>query len=284
MIPAAFDYTRARTLAEALEAVGKKNTKVICGGQTLIPLMRFRLTQPKRLVDIGQLPQLRGVTATKTGVRIGAATTYREIIESPILRKAVPLLPEITAHIADLQVRNIGTIGGSLVHADPSSDMPAAMLALDATFHLQSSKAKRTVRARDFFRGAFETAMKSGELMIAIEVPSLPKGTGAAYETFEQAASGYALVAAAAVVTRNKKGLATATLAFTGLADAAFLAGAAADLVGTDGNAALIDRVTEAAVKGVDANSDIHATAEFRLHLARIAARRALLSAISRAT
>jgi carbon-monoxide dehydrogenase medium subunit len=284
MIPAAFDYTRARTLAEALEAVGKKNTKVICGGQTLIPLMRFRLTQPKRLVDIGQLPQLRGVTATKTGVRIGAATTYREIIESPILRKAVPLLPEITAHIADLQVRNIGTIGGSLVHADPSSDMPAAMLALDATFHLQSSKAKRTVRARDFFRGAFETAMKSGELMIAIEVPSLPKGTGAAYETFEQAASGYALVAAAAVVTRNKKGLATATLAFTGLADAAFLAGAAADLVGTDGNAALIDRVTEAAVKGVDANSDIHATAEVRLHLARIAARRALLSAISRAT
>jgi len=284
VIPAAFEYERARTLADAVEAVGTRNTKVICGGQTLIPLMRFRLTQPKRLVDISHLPELRGVKVAKGVVRIGAATTYRELLESRALRTAAPLMAEITENIGDLQVRNVGTIGGALVHADPSADMPAAMLALNASFHLRSARGERTVAARQFFRGAFETAMKSGELLVAIELPAVPKRSGSAYVTFEQTASGYALVGAAAVVTRSGTGITAASLAFTGLADAPFLAGAASELVGTDGNATVVGRVAERAVLGVDANADIHAGAEYRLHLASVAARRALFAAIERAT
>lgn len=282
MIPEAFEYARAGTLAEALKAAAKRDTKVICGGQTLIPLMRLRLTQPKRLVDISALPELRGVTVADGVVRIGAATTYRELLESHDLRAAAPLISEVTENIGDLQVRNLGTIGGSLVHADPSSDMPAAMLALDASFHLQSSRGNRTVAARQFFRGAFETAMKANELLIAIELPAQRRGSGSAYETFEQAASGYALVGAAAVVSRPGSSITAASLAFTGLADAAFLAASASELVGTDGNADVVRRVAEQAVRGVEANSDIHAGAEYRLHLATVAARRALTAAIAR--
>lgn len=282
MIPQAFDYARAGTLAEALKAAAKRDTKVICGGQTLIPLMRLRLTQPKRLVDISALPELRGVTVADGVVRIGAATTYRELLESRDLHAAAPLIAEVTENIGDLQVRNLGTIGGSLVHADPSADMPAAMLALDAAFHLQSSRGNRTVAARQFFRGAFETAMKANELLIAIELPAQRRGSGSAYETFEQAASGYALVGAAAVVSRPGSSITAASLAFTGLADAAFLAAAASELVGTDGNAEVVRRVAEQAVRGVEANSDIHAGAEYRLHLASVAARRALTAAIAR--
>jgi len=282
VIPQAFDYARAGTLAEALKAAAKRDTKVICGGQTLIPLMRLRLTQPKRLVDISALPELRGVTVADGVVRIGAATTYRELLESRDLHAAAPLIAEVTENIGDLQVRNLGTIGGSLVHADPSADMPAAMLALDASFHLQSSRGTRTVAARQFFRGAFETAMKANELLIAIELPAQRRGSGSAYETFEQAASGYALVGAAAVVSRPGSSITAASLAFTGLADAAFLAAAASELVGTDGNAEVVRRVAEQAVRGVEANSDIHAGAEYRLHLASVAARRALTAAIAR--
>ena len=203
MIPAAFEYTRARSLAEALRAAGSRNTKVICGGQSLIPLLRFRLAQPRRLVDISRLPALHGITLAKGVVRIGAATTYRELLESGLLSKHVPLMAEVTSQIADLQVRNVGTIGGGLAHADPSADMPAAMLALDASLVLRSTRARRVVAARDFFRGPFESAMKGSELLLEVHVPVSPKGAGAAYATFEQAASGYALVGAAAVVTRN---------------------------------------------------------------------------------
>ena len=283
MIPAAFEYTRASTLAEALEAVGTQQTKLICGGQTLIPLLRFRLARPQRLVDIGHLPELRGVTVTDDVVRIGAATTYRELLASEPLRDAVPLLAEVTENIGDLQVRNLGTIGGALAHADPSADMPAAMLALDARFHLQSARATRTVAAREFFRGPFETAMEWDELLVAIELRPLSDFTGSAYETFEQAASGYALVGAAAVVTFSPaRGVTAASLAFTGLADAPFLA-AASSLVGSPGDAPSVARAAADAVRGVEANADIHADAAYRLQLAQVAARRALSSAIARA-
>ena len=205
MIPAAFEYTRATSLAEVLEAIGggEQQTKLICGGQTLVPLLRFRLAQPHRLLDIAQLPELRGISVTDDGIRIGAATTYRELLACEPLCEAVPLIAEVTENIGDIQVRNLGTIGGALAHADPSADMPAAMLALDARFHLQSARAQRVVAAREFFRGPLETAMEPDELLVAIELEPLSDFTGAAYVTFEQAASGYALVGAAAVVTRQ---------------------------------------------------------------------------------
>jgi len=284
MIPAAFEYTRANTLADALQAIGgTEQAKLICGGQSLIPLLRFRLAQPHRLIDIGQLAELHGITVTDDVVRIGAATTYRELLASEPLRDAVPLIAEVTENIGDIQVRNLGTIGGALAHADPSADMPAAMLALDARFQLQSARAARTVAARDFFRGPFETAMTPDELLVAIEIQPLSGFTGAAYETFEQAASGYALVGAAAVVTRSPvKGVTAASLAFTGLSDAPFLADVSS-LVGSAGDAVSVARAATDAVHGVQANADIHADAAYRLQLAQVAARRALTSAIARA-
>ncbi|MEO6525499.1 MAG: FAD binding domain-containing protein [Gemmatimonadaceae bacterium] len=283
MIPAAFDYARARSLEEALVAAGTADTKVICGGQSLIPLLRFRQARPARLVDIGYLAELRGVTVSGGAVRIGAATTYRELLASRELRAAMPLVPEVAETIADLQVRNLGTIGGALVHADPYADMPAAMLALDATFHLQSSRGARTVAARQFFRGPFQTAMESGELLLAIEVPALPSGTGSAYATFTQLASGYVVVGAAAVVTRSAgRGIVGASLAFTGLAQTPFLSAAASSLTGTAGDEGAVHRAAFEAVQGVDAKVDIHAGAAYRLHLGEIAARRALLAAIAR--
>ena len=284
MIPTSFDYVRAKNLKDALKAMGKR-TKVIAGGHSLLPLLRFRLAQPETLVDIGRLRELKGIKRAGGGLKIGAATTYRELLESTELKALYPLIVEVTEHIGDLQVRNAGTIGGGLAHADPAADMPPVMLVLDATFVLQSKGGKRSVAARKFFKGPFATALKPNELLTEIQLPAPPKGagTGGAYASFEQAASGYALVGAAALITVAKGMITRADLTFTGLADTPFLAPAAAKLVGTQGQAELIAQVAAASVAGVEANDDIHATAAYRTHLAVVAARRALTQALARA-
>ena len=281
MIPTSFEYLRAKNLKDALNAIGK-NTKVIAGGHSLLPLLRFRLAQPDTLVDIGQLQELKGIKQAGGGMKIGAATTYRELLESRELGTLYPLIAEVTEHIGDLQVRNAGTIGGGLAHADPAADMPPVMLVLDATFLLQSKGGKRSVAARKFFKGPFTTAMKPNELLTEIQLPAPPKGAGMAYASFEQAASGYALAGAAALIAIAKGMITRAELAFTGLADTPFLAPAAAKLVGTSGDE-LISQVAAAAVAGVEANDDIHAGPEYRTHLATVAARRALTQALERA-
>jgi len=282
MIPTSFDYVRARNLNDALKAMGK-NSKVIAGGHSLLPLLRFRLAQPDRLIDIGQLPQLKGIKKTGGGLKIGAATTYRELLESKDVKALYPLIAEVTEHIGDLQVRNAGTIGGGLAHADPAADMPPVMLVLDATFALQSKGGKRSVPARKFFKGPFTTALKPNELLVEIQLPAPPKGAGTAYASFEQAASGYALAGAAVLIAVAKGMITRADLAFTGLADAPFLAPAAAKLVGTQGGSDLIAQVTSLAVAGVEANDDIHANADYRKHIAAVAERRALTEALARA-
>jgi len=282
MIPTSFDYVRARNLNDALKAMGK-NSKVIAGGHSLVPLLRFRLAQPDRLIDIGQLPQLKGIKKTGGGLKIGAATTYRELLESKDVKALYPLIAEVTDHIGDLQVRNAGTIGGGLAHADPAADMPPVMLVLDATFALQSKGGKRSVPARKFFKGPFTTALKPNELLVEIQLPAPPKGAGTAYASFEQAASGYALAGAAVLIAVAKGMITRADLAFTGLADAPFLAPAAAKLVGTQGGSDLIAQVTSLAVAGVEANDDMHANADYRKHIAAVAARRALTEALARA-
>lgn len=282
MIPTAFDYVRPKNLNDALKALGK-NVKVIAGGHSLLPLMRFRLAQPDTVIDIGRLPQLKGIKRAGGGLRIGATTTYRELLESQEVEALYPLIAEVTEHIGDLQVRNVGTIGGGLAHADPAADMPPVMLVLDASFVLQSKTGKRSIAARKFFKGPFTTALKPTELLTEIQLPAPPAGAGTAYASFDQAASGYALAGAAALVTRAQGRIVRADLAFTGLADTPFLAAAAAALVGTTGDAGPIGEVAAAAVAGVEPNEDIHASAEYRRHLAEIAARRALVSAVARA-
>lgn len=284
MIPASFEYTRAESLRDALTVLAKGDgVKVLAGGHSLIPMMRFRLAQPTRLIDIGRLAELKGIAEHRRGARIGALTTYREVLESELLRERFPLIAEATEDIGDLQVRNRGTIGGGLAHADPASDMPAIMVALDASFNLRSKRGKRTVAAREFFQGPFSTALAEDELFVEMILPPLPRGAGTAYMSFNQAASGYALVAAAAVVGRSRKTVNHAVVVLSGLADVARRIASADQLVGTKGELDAIARIAAAAPEGLEIQGDVHAPAPYRRHLVTVATRDALTRALERA-
>jgi aerobic carbon-monoxide dehydrogenase medium subunit len=285
MIPTSFDYVRAQSLKDALKVLAAGDgTKVIAGGHSLLPIMKFRLAQPPRLVDISRLEELKGIAEKGRGARIGAGTTYRELLDSELLRERFPLLAEATETIGDLQVRNRGTVGGSLAHADPVSDMPAVMLALDATFNLRSKSGKRSVTARDFFQGAFSTALAEDELLTEIVIPPLPAGAGSCYLSHDHPASGYAIAAAAAVVARKKKTVSHAVVALTGVGEMAYLVKSAEGLVGSQGDPDAISAVATAATSGIEVNGDVYAPAEYRRHLAQVITRRALETALERAS
>ena len=284
MIPAGFDYVRAVSLRDALNALAAGDgSKILAGGHSLLPMMRFRLAQPPRLVDVSDLPELRGITEHRRGARIGAGATYREVLDSELLRERFPLLLECTENIGDLQVRNRGTVGGSLAHADPASDLPAVMLVLDATFNLRSKRGKRSVRAREFFLGPFQTALTEDEMLIDVVLPPTPRGAGSAWASQDQAASGYSLAGAAAVVARSRKTVSHAAVALTGVGDVARLIAATDQLVGTKGEPDVVARVATAAVDGSEITGDIHAPAEYRRHLATVMVRRAITRAMERA-
>lgn len=284
MIPTSFEYVRAESLKDALRALDDGNgTKVIAGGHSLLPIMKFRLAQPTRLVDISRLEDLKGISEKGRGARIGAGTTYREVLESKLLRERFPLIVEATGTIGDLQVRNRGTIGGSLAHADPASDMPAVMLALDATFNLRSKSGKRSVKAREFFQGPFTTALAGDELLTDIVLPPIPAGSGSAYLSHDHPASGYAIVAVAAVVALKRKTVSHAVAALTGVSETAFLARSVEGLIGTRGEAEALSQAAIAATAGKEVNGDTHAPAEYRRHLATVITRRALATALERA-
>lgn len=284
MIPTSFDYVRADSVKEALALLAAgEGSKVIAGGHSLLPLMKFRLVQAPRLIDISRLGELRGVQEFKKGVRIGAATPYAELATSALLQERCPVVAEVAAGIGDIQVRNRGTIGGSLAHADPASDMPALMLALDAEFQLRSRKnGRRTVKAREFFQGPFATALGEHELLTDVLIPGMGRNA-AAYVSFEQAASGYALVGVCASVGRKRTTISDISVAFTGLGEIAFLSSSFGPVVGTKGDMAAVETSAREAVAGVEVAGDLHAPAEYRRHLAVVAAKRAVQQAYERA-
>ena len=289
MIPTDFDYVRARSLREALDAVaGADGVKVIAGGHSLLPMMKFRLVQPSKLVDIGGIEELRGIAEHRKGARIGATTTYRDMIGSQLLRERFPILAEAASVIGDRQVRNRGTVGGSVAHADPASDMPAVMLALGAEFVLRSKRgilpaAKRSVTASEFFQGAFTTALAEGELLTEILLPGPPKGAGMAYVKHTAPASGYALAAAAAVVGRTRKTISHIQVATTGVGESHRFVHAVQELVGTKGEPELVARVAARAFEGVEIQGDVHSPADHRRALASVMVRRAIEKALERA-
>jgi carbon-monoxide dehydrogenase medium subunit len=284
MIPAEFQYVRASSLREVLSALAAQDgTKVLAGGHSLIPMMRFRLAQPPRLVDIAGLSELSGIAEHRRGARIGATTTYRDILSSALLRERFPLIVEATEQIGDVQVRNCGTLGGGLAHADPAADMPAVMVALDATINVRSKRGKRSVPAREFFRGPFETALDADELLIDVVLPPPPRTAGSAYVSFEQAASGYAIAAAAVVVGLTRRTISHAVVALTGTGAVAPMVRAAEQLMNTRGEADVIQRVAAQALDGLEITGDIHAPADYRRHLLSVAVRRALITALERA-
>ena len=283
MIPAAFGYQRPASLEEALGIIGSDpGAKILAGGQSLLPLLKLRLGSADTLVDIGRLPELKGVRQLDDGrLAIGAMTTYAELLDSPaqqygLLRDALP-------NIGDVQVRNRGTIGGSIAHADPASDLPALLLALDGEVELRSAGGTRTVPAENFFEGPFSTAARHDEILTAIRLPPLPVGGGAAYRMLEQPASGYAIVGVAAVVDSGGGRVSHVRVGITGVGDVAYRAmGVEGALLGTDGSAAAVAAAAEHAVHGVTVNSDIHADAAYRTAMARVITRRALDAAVGR--
>jgi carbon-monoxide dehydrogenase medium subunit len=280
MIPVAFDYARPRSLDEALGllATHGEDAKVLAGGHSLIPAMKLRLAQPKVLIDIGGIGDLRLINQQDGKIAIGALTTHYEIESSDLLKQSCPLLPEVAGKIGDMQVRNKGTIGGSCVHADPAGDWPAAMLALDAEFEVVGRNGNRTIAAKDFFVGMLTSAIGPDEILKVIRVPATAKS--AAYVKFAQKASGFAIAGVAAIVDKQRKEVAVGV---TGVAPAAYRAASVeASLRGSDLSSAIIASAAEKAADGVDPLSDIHASAEFRAHLARVQAKHALELAASR--
>jgi carbon-monoxide dehydrogenase medium subunit len=234
-------------------------------------------------VDISRLEELKGVQEFKKGVRIGATTTYADLASNALLQVRCPIVAEVAAGIADIQVRNRGTIGGSLAHADPASDMPALMLALNAEFQLRSKKGgRRTVKAREFFKSAFATDMGEDELFTDILLPGMGRGA-AAYVSFDQAASGYAIVGVCAVVARKRASISEISVAYTGIGEIAFLATTYEQVNNTKCDPTALDKAARDAVAKVEVGSDVHTPAEYRRHLAIVAAKRAVELAYQRA-
>ena len=280
MIPAAFDYLRPATIEEAVALLELHGTeaKVLAGGHSLVPAMKLRLAQPKVVIDVGRIADLNYIRAQGGHIAIGAMTTHRDIEASALLRDKCPLLSELAPQIGDAQVRNRGTMGGSLVHADPAADWPAAILALEAELEIAGSNGRRVVTAAGFFVEMMETAVKSNEILCEIRVPMTTKSV--AYVKSVQKTSGFAVAGVAAVADKAKK---TVRVGVTGVAAKPYrAAGVERALGGRDLNKEAIRQAADKAAEGVEPLNDIHASAAFRSHLAQVNVRRALELAVAR--
>lgn len=280
MIPAAFSYQRATSLDDAVAALAGGDAKVIAGGMSLLPLMKLRLAAPARLVDIGRLAELKGVGPTADGgFEVGALTTYAEALATTQLDFARACIEGI----GDVQVRNQGTIGGSISHADPASDIPALALALDYSAVLRSSRGERTVPLDGFFTGAFQTAMDHDEILVKIVRGPLPAGATGSFLRMENPASGYSIVGVCAVVAASGGSVTHARVALTGVGEVAYRAKAVESaLMGGDGSPAAVAAAAEHATDGQMVNSDIHADRDYRARMAVVYTRRAIDAALGR--
>ena len=284
MIPAAFGYQRPTTLEEALLAISNGGSgagvKVIAGGQSLLPLLKMRLASAEMLVDIGRIAELKGLGPTPDGgYEIGALVTYAELIAATKLGWTA----EAVEQIGDVQVRNRGTVGGSVAHCDPASDLPAIGLALDYSVVLRSSRGERVVPLDGFFRGPFQTGIASDELLVKMRRGPLPAGASGAYRKLAQPASGYSVVGVAAVVALTGGSITHARVALTGVGEAPYRAKAVeAALIGSDGSSAAVAAAAAHATDGQTVSNDIHADREYRGQMAIIYTRRAIEGALGR--
>jgi len=281
MHPANFDYHRASSIDEA-ESLWKENTDAsfLAGGHSLIPAMKLRLSDPGTLVDISGIDDLKGISRDGDTVRIGALTTHREVGSSDVVKDGCSALSEAAGMIGDPQVRNRGTIGGNVAHADPASDYPGILMALGATIVTSS----RSIVVDDFFTGLFETALNDGEVITEIQVPAIGASSGAAYTKFFNPSSRYAVVGVGALVSKSNGSCSSCRIGVTGAADHAFRASVAEEtLQGSDLGG---DAVAASAAKVADGQemlSDLSASANYRTHLCGVMAKRAIVEAVSRA-
>ncbi len=283
MIAQDFEYSAPTNLKDALALLAQDDAKVLAGGMSLIPILKLRLAAPAQLVDIGRIADLNFIHDEGGTLRIGATTTHYQVESSPLVRSKCPLLAEAAAHIGDIQVRNMGTIGGSVAHADPAADYPASLLALEAKVTLVSAQAKRKISIADFFVDTFTTALEPGEIVESVVVPIEDQSAGTGYHKMVQPASGFAIVGIAARIQKSGGKITLARVGVTGLAGKPYRAIAVEKaLEGTAGSPTDIQKASALVADGVDANSDLHASAEYRKHLARVYTMRALAVAVSR--
>jgi aerobic carbon-monoxide dehydrogenase medium subunit len=287
MITHPFTYQSPLTVEEAVQHLGRSGeAKVIAGGYSLLPLMKLGLAQPELLIDLRRIAALREIRTEADGtIAIGALATHRTISHDETVRTKLPALGDAAGEVGDLQVRARGTIGGSLAHADSAADEPAPTLAYDATIRVIGPKGRRDIRARDYFKGTFETALAADEIIVEIRFPAPAGRTGGAYAKFAHPASGFAVTGVAAVVTIKADGsVERAAIGVTGAAAAAYRAVAAEKaLTGTKGDAKSIGDAAAKAADGITALSDLAASSEYRKHLVTVYAKRALERAMGRA-
>ena len=287
MYPAAFEYHAPTTVKDALGLLGKlgDDAKILAGGHSLIPMMKLRLAQPKHLVDLRKVPGLAGIKEDKGALAIGAMTTHWQVESSDLVKSKLPVLCDVAGIIGDPAVRNLGTVGGSLAHADPAADWPAIMIALGAEMVCEGPKGRRAVKVDDWFKGLMATALGDDELLVEVRVPLLAAGSGAAYMKFPHPASRFAVVGVAAAVTLDKQGACTkASLGVTGAGTKAVRAkGVEAGCTGKKLDAATIEATAQKAADGVDVQADLQGSVEYKSHLCRVFAKRALTEAVKRA-
>ena len=284
MISTAFEYSRAASVDDALAKLRAANGegKLIAGGHSLIPVMKLRLSQPATLIDIARIPGLSGIRKKDGKIEIGAATVHHDVAASALLKQECPMLADTAATIGDPQVRNRGTLGGSLAHSDPSADYPAAMLALDAEIQIQGSKGSRAVKAHDFFRGLFAVDLAADEMIVAVQFAPVKI---AAYAKLYQRASHFAIVGVAAALEVDGGVIKSARLGVTGAGSHAVrLTDVESALAGKPASTASIEAAVRSAGASIeDINADIHASREYRRAMIPVFAERALARALGRA-
>jgi aerobic carbon-monoxide dehydrogenase medium subunit len=288
MLPGEFEYHRASSVDEAIKLIGQygDDGKFIAGGHSLLPLMKLRLAEPAHLIDISGIPNLSYVRRSNGSVAVGALTTHYLLESNEELAKSVQLVPEAAAHIGDVQVRNRGTVGGSVAHADPASDLPSVLVALNAEFVAKGPKGERTIKAADFFEDLMTTSLGEDELLTEIRFQTPQGKAGSAYEKLSNKASHYSVVGAAVVVTLAGDGtVQDCAVAFSGVSAKPIRApGVENALKGKQPTAEAIAEAASHAAEGIDyALSDIHASEEYRLAMTKVYAKRALTKAVERA-
>ena len=286
MIPTSFDYVTAKNLDDALSLLAKHkdDAKLLAGGHSLLPAMKLRIAQPKVLIDISRIKDLNYIREEGGQIRIGAMTTHFQIETSDLLRRVCPLLPETATNLGDMQVRNKGTMGGSIAHADPAADWPAAVIALGAEMVAVGPKGERVIKSDDFFVELFTSALQPGEILREIRFTP-PKGKfGQAYMKFRHPASGFAVVGVAVSLTAEGSKCGACSVGVTGLSGKAFRAGGVERaLKGASLDGKTLSAAADHVADGVDANADLFASGEYRKHLGQVYARRALETAAARA-
>ena len=282
MYPAQFDYHTPGSIKEALDLLGqhKDDAKLLAGGHSLLPAMKFRLARPAHLVDLRKVPGLTGIREEGGTLVIGAMTTHYAVESSSVVKTKCPVLAATAALIGDPMVRNMGTIGGSLVHADPAADYPATIIAMNAEMVVEGAKGKRTIKVDDFFKGLMTTAVGADEILTEVRVPALTANQSAAYMKFPHPASRFAVVGVAAVLTMDGGKVSKASIGITGAGTRAVRAkGVEAAIAGKALDAASIEAAAEKAPDGVDVQADLQGSVDYKKHLLKVFAKRAIEAA-----